>query len=226
MVKQHMPKKVNAMGKILEILVFSKEPLNLHQIEKAAGLKHATAHKVLKKILKIKLVKPVKTSKFRTGLTSTFYVITWQGLLVALMNPEIRKRIDEIAQAHPDMSIIFKKWSLFEPVKNHIITLIEAAGKSLARITMAIPEQIRPFFMQSEEEIKGYFEHTVLGIGFMGVWPQMKSKIEFDYEVMWRICKQDSELSEVIERLLDSNEKESQKEIENTRKAKQFWRSL
>jgi predicted transcriptional regulator len=229
-----MPRKVDAAYRILEALSVSREPLNLYQLEKVTGLKHATVHKTFKKLLTAKLVKPIKTSKFRTGLPSTFYAISWNGLILVLMellksenlNSETLKRIDEIAKAREDMSIIFKKWHVFEPVKKDITLSIHATVKGLYEYIKRVPEDFRPYFMQKETEICEDFEDSVLGIYLMQFCPPPQQTFKVNYEAIWRICKQDPELNKTIECFLNTREKEMRELLEGVEKAKEFWRSL
>lgn len=119
-----MPKKQQLP--ILKILkaVFLNEPCTLYKIEKETGLPHATAHKKIRELCKLRLIKIESEEKFRTGLMSKNYVLTKEGFSCVLSwrkrnlftekeMEKFKERLDELASRRPNLYPTLEWWPIF-----------------------------------------------------------------------------------------------------------------
>lgn len=112
------------LSEVLRFL-FWNGPQTLYKIEKATGLKHATAHKTLKKAHAGGLIQIVKSKKFRTGLKTNLWFLTLTGLEkmleVELSIPDKKQHVGSllarllaIAKEFPDLHPALQWASLFK----------------------------------------------------------------------------------------------------------------
>jgi DNA-binding PadR family transcriptional regulator len=217
-----MPKKADSETKILEVLALNREPLNLYKIEKAAGLKHATAYKALHKLLRDNLLTKVQTAKFRTGLETTTYTLTFNGLLAALtVCSSLWQQLDRVAEAHKNTFIIFQKWRVFEGCKSDVVASLQHAVKSLyafGRFWLGMFKQRLPLNADAVAS-------DVLGLYIMGVDPQ-NWQPKINYTAIWQACKKDIELAKFVEAQLKLQTEMIEEETTRLSVARQLWASL
>lgn len=206
---------------ILKVLA-TNPPMNLYQLEKTANLKHATAHKALRKLLQTNLVQPISTKKFRTGLQTKTYTLTYRGLLAALSAcGDLWRHIDKVAAVYSDALIIFRKWHLFTDLKQDIITSLQHALQKLDVIFNLLLDFDHDPFIFGPDDLAA----AALGIDALSVDPQRRQP-QINYEAIWQVCKKDADLKRFFEEQLELRLKAVLAEAAAFVKAKQIWNSL
>lgn len=120
--------------KMLHALFALPEPTHLYQVEKKAGLSHATAHKKMKSLQEKGLVEIVAKERTRTGLESSKYTLTRRGLecciklfgrdlvrwkkigekiIPEITNEDLVKRLARLAVKAPDIHPALEWWDVF-----------------------------------------------------------------------------------------------------------------
>lgn len=105
--------------------LFENGPNNLYRIEKALGLKHSTAHRILKGLEQKGYIQPVKSSVFKTGLRTNTWFLTGEGLGSVLIDltghfpppksdlDRIFNRLEQIKKAFPNLHPYLNYISVF-----------------------------------------------------------------------------------------------------------------
>jgi len=212
----------------LEILSFlaQNKPHSKREIAKALNKSYGKTHNAIQQLLDSDFVKIEykKTSSKNPKKEEEYYGLTLQGLInTLLLNKEVWKQIDVIAEKHSDRLLVFRKWPLFvlRNVRKEIVSSFQLTLRSLvhAQATASL-EWCDMKYTGLAEMIDAY----VLGSPALTLSKQRMNELFGDrFLRIWQVCKEDPKLKTFLEHEIQNRKKWTREKLDAVKEWEEWF---
>lgn len=219
------PKRTRTTLEILSFLARNR-PHSVWEIAKALNKSYGKTHNTIQQLLDSDFIKiEYKKPSSRNPKTEVeYYGLTLRGLLnTLLLDKEVWKQIDVIADKHSDRLLVFRKWPLFvlRNVRKEIVSSFQLTLRSLVYAqTTASLEWYDMKYTDLAEMIDAY----VLGSPALALSKQRMNELFGDrFLRIWRACKEDPKLKTFLEHEIQNRKKWTLEKLDAVKKWEEWF---
>jgi predicted transcriptional regulator len=232
--KPRLEKRVKTRLKALQLYAMQPE-VTIENLATWLNKDYSTALRINKTLLNNGLVKLSRLERTADkGQEKRVYTITFLGLACYLPTALNPSEISQIARAHKDKLLIFRKWDKISQagLADFLVANIKVALSSLFTYTLQIwrLNTGSPLPPQNFEQQARAFDIISLGLYWFSEppkWLQEKMAKEWElYIRLLKLIKEDYELNVFMQEFLDGETRRAQNTLQNINEWKQVLASL
>jgi len=219
------PKRTKTNLEILSFLAQNR-PHSTWEIAKALNKGYRSTSNMIRQLLDSNFVKIEfkKPSSKNPKIEVEYYGLTLPGLLnTLLLDKEVWKQIDVIAEKHSDRLLVFRKWPLFvlRNMRKEIVNSFQLTLSSLAcEKATANLEWYDMKYTDLAEKIDSY----VLGSPALTLPKQRMNELFGDrFLRIWQTCKEDPELKIFLKREIQDRKKWTRERLDAVKKWEEWF---
>lgn len=212
----------------LEILSFlaQNRPHNTWEIAKALNRSYRNTNDMMQQLLDSDFIKIEykKPSSKNPETEVEYYGLTLPGLLnTLLLDKEVWKQIDVVAEKHSDKLLVFRKWPLFvlRNMREDIVSSLQLTLKSLA-YAQSTPslEWYDMKYADLAEKIDAY----VLGSPALTLPKQRMTELFGDrFLRIWQTCKEDPKLKIFFKHEIQNRKRWTREKLDAVKKMEEWF---
>lgn len=212
----------------LEILSFlaQNRPHNTWEIAKALNRSYRNTNNMMQQLLDSDFIKIEykKPSSKNPETEVEYYGLTLPGLLnTLLLDKEVWKQIDVVAEKHSDKLLVFRKWPLFvlRNMRGDIVSSLQLTLKSLvyAQSTPSL-EWYDMKYADLAEKIDAY----VLGSPALTLPKQRMTELFGDrFLRIWQTCKEDPKLKIFFKHEIQNRKRWTREKLDAVKKMEEWF---
>jgi len=214
------PKRTKTNLEILSFLAQNK-PHNTREIAKALNKGYRSTNNMIQQFLDSNFIKIEykKPSSKNPKIEVEYYGLTLLGLLnTLLLDKEVWKQIDVIADNNSDRLLVFRKWPLFvlRNMRKEIVSSFQLTLRSLvsAQATASL-EWYDMKYTDLAEKIDAY----VLGSPALTLPKQRMNELFGDrFLRIWQACKEDPQLKIFLKHEIQDRKKWTREKLDTVKK--------
>ena len=212
----------------LEILSFlaQNRPHSTWEIAKALSKSYRSTNNVIQRLLDSDFIKIEygKPSSKNPETEVEYYGLTLPGLLnTLLLDKEVWKQIDVVAEKHSDKLLVFRKWPLFvlRNMREDIVSSLQLTLKSLvyAQSTASLE-----WYDMKYADLAGKIDAYVLGSPALTLPRQRMTELFGDrFLRIWQTCKEDPKLKIFFKREIQNRKRWTREKLDAVKKIEEWF---
>ena len=219
------PKRTKTNLEILSFLAKNK-PHNTWEIAKALNKSYRSINNMIQQLLDSDFIKIEykKPSSKNPKIEVEYYGLTLPGLLnTLLLDKEVWKQIDVIADKHSDRLLVFRKWPLFvlRNMRKEMVSSFQHTLRSLAYAqATASLEGYDMKYADLAEKIDAY----VLGSPALTLPKQRMNELFGDrFLRIWQACKEDPQLKIFLKHEIQDRKRWTREKLDAVKKWEEWF---
>ncbi|MDH5376510.1 MAG: hypothetical protein OEZ21_07745 [Candidatus Bathyarchaeota archaeon] len=219
------PKRTKTNLEILSFLAQNK-PHSTWEIAKALNKGYRSTNNMIQQLLDSNFIKIEfkKPSSKNPKIEVEYYGLTLPGLLnILLLDKEVWKQIDVIAEKHSDRLLVFRKWPLFV-LKNMRKEIVSSFQLTLSSLACAKATANLEWYDMKYTDLAEKIDSYVLGSPALTLPKQRMNELFGDrFLRIWQTCKEDPQLKIFLKREIQDRKKWTRERLDAVKKWEEWF---
>jgi len=212
----------------LEILSFlaQNRPHSTWEIAKALNTGYRSTNNIMQQLLDSNFIKIEykKPSSKNPKIEVEYYGLTLPGLLnTLLLDKEVWKQIDVIADKNSDRLLVFRKWPLFV-LRNMRKEMVSSFQLTLRSLVYAQGTASLDWYDMKYTDLAGKIDAYVLGSPALTLPKQRMNELFGDrFLRIWQACKEDPQLKIFLKHEIQDRKRWTREKLDTVKKWEEWF---